>query len=130
MGRVLGGIQFGVLVRVCFGVLLFVGDAADSSLRDWRPGAWGVLFGVLFGVLLDAGDDTGAFCEIDGRARGMKCGVLVQVYFSLSGVFPFGIPKKGILRKHNPHIFIGPLPREDTKPAKRNSSKAWLERSG
>ena len=58
VGRVLGGMQFGVLVQVLlWGAIRVV----TMHLQHWRPGARGGGVRVLSRVLLDAGDGIGAF---------------------------------------------------------------------
>ena len=65
-GRVLGGMQFGVLVEVLF-------------CESW-PGAKGIQFGVLVEVLFC--ESVCLFCESDGRVLGgMQFRVLVEVLF-------------------------------------------------
>ena len=64
-GQGAGGIQFGVLVQLCFGVL-FAGEAAGTFLRDWRLGCLGCCSGCCWMLVTT----QARFCEMDGRNRG------------------------------------------------------------
>ena len=101
-GRVLRGMQFGVLVGVPHARRHAVWGAGDGwvlghvvwgwvvALRDWRPGAGGCWWMLL--------------CELDGRA-GIQLGLLVEVPLCeidgrvLGGHAVWGVGGRAVLRE-------------------------------